>query len=177
MFLYYEKVKKKHYANLNHKDIADNKQFWRTVKPLLSDKSKSNEKIRLVEDNKIISEDKVNAELLNSFFSNTVKNLKIPEFSDSNPLAENIPHTIFKAILKYKNHPSIIAIKNAKNRPGFYFCRVSFKEIKRLKARKATQITDTPVKILKENTNIFSAYICDFLNETIKSGEFPAIFK
>ena len=47
-----------------------------------------------------MSEDKDNAELLNFFFSNGVKNLKIPEFSDSNPLAENIPHLVFKAILK-----------------------------------------------------------------------------
>ena len=152
---------KKHYANLNHKDIADNKQFWRTVKPLLSNKSKSNEKITVVEDNEIISKDKDNVELLNSFFSNALKNLKIPEFSDSNPLAENIPHPIFKAILKCKNHPSIIAIKNARNGPGFYLCGVSindvFKEIKRLQARKATQITDIPVKILKENADIFSA--------------------
>ena len=109
--------------------MADNKQFWRTVKPLLSDKSKSNEKITLVEDNKIISEDKDNTELLNSFFSNAVKNLKIPEFSDSNPLAGNIPHPIFKAILKYKNQPSIIAIKNARNGPGFYFCGVSANDI------------------------------------------------
>ena len=52
-----------------------------------------------------------------------------------------------------------------------------FKEIKRLKARKATQITDTPVKILKENADIFSVYICDFLNETIRNGKFPAILK
>ena len=136
--------------------------------------NKSNEKITLVED-----ED--NADLINSFFSNAVKNLKIREFSDSNPLAENIPHPIFKAILNNKNHPSIIAIKNARNGPGFYFCGVSvndvFKEIKRLKARKATQTTDIPVKILKENPDIFSAYICDFLNETIKSGKFPAILK
>ena len=72
------KTKKKHYANLNHKDIADNKQFLRTVKPLLSGKSKSNEKITLVEDNRIISEDKDNAELLNSFFSNAVKISKFP---------------------------------------------------------------------------------------------------
>ena len=175
------KTKEKHYANLHHKDIADNKQFWRTVKPLLSGKSKSNEKIKLVEDNKIISEDKDNAEILNSFFSNAVKNLKIPEFSDSNPLAENTPHPIFKAILKYENHPSITAIKNARNGPSFYFCGVSvndvFKEIKRLKAKKATQITDIPVKILKENADIFSAYICDFLNETIRSGKYPAILK
>ena len=70
--------KKKHYANLNHKDIANNKQFCRTVKPLLSDKSKSNEKITLVEDNRIIIEDKDNAELLNSFFSNAVKISKFP---------------------------------------------------------------------------------------------------
>ena len=73
----------------------------------------------------MISEDKENAELLNSFFSNAVKNLQIPEFGDSNPLAENIPHPIFKAKLKHKNHPSIIANKNARNRSGFYFCGVS----------------------------------------------------
>ena len=98
-----------------------------------------------------------------------------------NPLAENIPRPIFNAILKYKNHPSITAIKNARNGPGFYFCGVNandvFKEIKRLKVRKATQITDIPVKILKENTDIISGYICDFLNETIRSGKCPAIFK
>ena len=175
------KTKKKHYANLNHKDIADNKQFWKTIKPLLSDKSKSNEKITLVEANEIISEDKDNAELLNSFFVNAVKNLKIPEFSNSDPQAENVSHPIFKAILKYKNHPSIIAIKNARNGPSFYFCRVNVndvcKEINRLKTRKAIQVTDIPVKILKENADLSSAYICDFLNETIRSDKFPSILK
>ena len=90
----------------------------------------------------MIRENKDNAELLNSLFSNAVKNLKIPEFVDSNPVVENIPYPIFKAILKYKYHSSVIAIKNARNGPGFCFCGVSvnyvFKEIKRLKARKAT---------------------------------------
>ena len=52
-----------------------------------------------------------------------------------------------------------------------------FKKIKSLKARKAIQITDIPVKILKKNTGLFSAYICDFLNQTIRSGKFPAILK
>ena len=176
------KTKKNHYANLNQKDIADNKQFWRTVKPLLSDKSKSNEKITLVEGDKITSEDKSNAEILNSFFSNAVKNLKIPEFNDINPLAENIPHPAFKAILKYKNHSSIMAIKNARrNGLGFYFGEVSVgdicKELRRLNPRKAAQNTDIPIKILKENADIFSSYICDFFNETIRSGKFPSILK
>ena len=44
------KIKKDSYANLDVKDIVDSKQFWRTVKPLFSDKTKVNEKITLVED-------------------------------------------------------------------------------------------------------------------------------
>ena len=32
------KTKTNYYANLNEKDFTDNKQFWRTVKPLLSEK-------------------------------------------------------------------------------------------------------------------------------------------
>ena len=43
------KTKTEYYGNLNEKDLIDNKQFWRTVKPLLSDKIKSSEKITLVE--------------------------------------------------------------------------------------------------------------------------------
>ena len=46
------------------------------------------------------------------FFSNAVKNLKITEFSDTNPLAERLSNPTLNAILKYKNHPSIIPIRN-----------------------------------------------------------------
>ena len=42
-------------------DVADNKQFWRTVKPLLPDKVKSTEKIT-VEREEIIKIDGENAE-------------------------------------------------------------------------------------------------------------------
>ena len=45
------KTKKDNYANLTEQDVAGNKQFWRTVKSLL-----------------------------NRFFSNAIKNLKIPEY-------------------------------------------------------------------------------------------------
>ena len=54
--------KKDHHANINEMDVADNKQFWRTVKPLLSDKVKSPEKITLVEREEIINVDGENAE-------------------------------------------------------------------------------------------------------------------
>ena len=57
--------------------MIDNKRFWKTVKPLFSDKVKSSEKIILVHDDKIITTDDENAKILNSFFSNVVKHLKI----------------------------------------------------------------------------------------------------
>ena len=80
--------------------------------PLLSDKMKSSEKITLAEEEEIINGDGENAEIINTFFSNAVKNLKIPEYQETDSLANNISHPIFKAILKYRNHPSIVAIKN-----------------------------------------------------------------
>ena len=36
------------------------------------------------------------------------KNLKIHEFSDTNPLAERLSDPTFKAILKHKNHPQVL---------------------------------------------------------------------
>ena len=38
------KVKKEYFANLNEKNITDNRKFWQTVKPFLSQKNKSREK-------------------------------------------------------------------------------------------------------------------------------------
>ena len=104
-------TKKDHNTNLNEKDVADNKQFWRTVKPFLSDKVKSSEKITLVEGEEIINKDGKNAEILNTFFSSAVKNLKIPEYQETECLTNNTSKPIFKVILKYRRHPSIVVIK------------------------------------------------------------------
>ena len=79
-FLRKTKTKKKQYfADLNEKDITDNRKFWRNVKPFFSEKIKSRESIVLIEKGKTISkEDKV-ANTLNTFSSNIVKNINIPE--------------------------------------------------------------------------------------------------
>ena len=73
------KTKKDYDGNLNEKDVIDNKRYWKTVKPILSVKVKSFEKITLVHKDKIIADDDENAKILNSLFSNVVKHLKILE--------------------------------------------------------------------------------------------------
>ena len=152
---------------MNEKDLTDNRQFWQTVKPLLSYKIKSSEKITLVEkretldtdgniDDEIVNDVKI-AEIFKRFFSNVVIDLKIPDFLGAFPLADNISHPIFKAILKYANHPSTIAIKDLNN-TSFSFSNVPVadvkKEIRKLDPRKTTQNTDITVRILKQNPDI-----------------------
>ena len=73
-----KKTKKDYYNNLNEKDVNDNKNFWKTVKPFLLDKIVLKEQIFLVENDEIIPEDSKTAESLNCFFSNIAKSLKIP---------------------------------------------------------------------------------------------------
>ena len=71
------------------------------MKPFLLDKIVSMEQILLVENDEIISKDRKIAEPLNSFFSNIVKNLKIPGYVPHNvSLFENVSDPILKVILK-----------------------------------------------------------------------------
>ena len=71
-------------------------------------------------------------------------------------------------------HPSILVIRTKCNRNGtFCFREVSFEEIERevrlLKLNKASQYSDIPTKIIKENSDIFSNFICEIINNSIKS--------
>ena len=69
----YKKEKRKFYKNLDLNTITDNKKFWKTLKPFFPDKGPKNQKITIVKDEEIISEDKEVAESLNSLFKNAVK--------------------------------------------------------------------------------------------------------
>ena len=54
---------------------------------------------------------------MNNFVSNIVKKLNIPRFNSNDSVTENIKETVFKTILKYKNHPTTFAIqKYSKNK-------------------------------------------------------------
>ena len=106
-----------YFANLDGKDITDNRKFWYTVKHFLSDKIKSRENIILVNNEKIISVEWKVANTLNNFFSNIIKNFKLPEYFVEDELSHNLSsHPILKAILKYNNHPSIKVIKSFSTR-------------------------------------------------------------
>ena len=50
------------------------------------------------------------AKILNSILANVIKNFKIPNYADYVLLIDSIESYTVKAILKYRNHPNVLAI-------------------------------------------------------------------
>ena len=105
-----KKAKREYYANLNPSVISDNKKFWRTIKPLFSDKVTTSKSITLVENQDICSDNEKAALIFNAFFSNVVNNLNIERNDDI--LNDNINDLdpVHKANNKYDKHSSILKI-------------------------------------------------------------------
>ena len=77
----------------------------------------------------------IKAEIVNIFFSNTFKNLRIPQREEVDPFADKLSHLILKLIFKYSKNVKFVALNNAGNGWTFQFSGVSidedvFKEIK-----------------------------------------------
>ena len=183
--------KKEFFSKLNTADISDNKVFWNKIKPLFTDKIKSKSKITLIEkelnkdsneiiSEKIISNDNDVAETFNKFFVNIVPNLKIPTNHDFEINFKVTGDPIVDAINKYENHPSIIMIKN-KNKTQFSFTVVEYddilKKVKKLNTSKATQQSDIPTKILRENDEFFARFFHENFNLCIDVDIFPSDLK
>ena len=157
------KTKTTYYENLDEKNVTDNKKFWKTVKPYLSDKSVKCDKINLNENGELLKSESETAEVFNNFFSNIVKNIKIPEYKNLNTNIENVKDPFLRAILKYKNHPSIIAIKEKSKNEKFSFHEVNNKKIER--------------GLMRLNKNKASQKYCETVNCTIKTSNFPSCLK
>ena len=177
-----KKSKKKYFANLNEKDIFDNKLFWKTIKPLLYDKVMTRDRINLSEKGELVKTELEIAEILNKFFSNIAKYLEISKYSKYESFIDNMEDQTIRAILKYKNHPSVIAINNKfKGGDVFYFRELEKeeiqKEIRNLNNNRASQYSAIPTQIIKSNSDIFSDFLYVSINSSMKSSSFPSCLK
>ena len=176
----FRREKKKYYTNLDPKLITDNKKIWKAVKPLFSEKCITNRAITLIDGNKIISKDMDVAEKLNEFFSNAVKNLDITGYEPEIP--EIDMDEITNVIFKFKNHPSIVKIKDMIDITGkFSFLTTNIAdfatEIHNLNVSKPTTFNNIPVKLIIENCDLLSPHITKIYNDSILSYNFPTPLK
>ena len=68
-----KRMKKEYYGDLDNRNFADNRTFWRTVRPFLSNKSIENEKIVLLEKEYILINDSSVGKVVNNFFLTLLK--------------------------------------------------------------------------------------------------------
>ena len=161
----------KYWSNLDLKKYTDNKKFFDTVKPLFS-KSVGKQKITLVENNDIITEDKEIAEKFNDYFITTVSSLAITENKALLTDASSINDPVGRAVKKFENHPSILDIKrNVAISSSFTFSEVGAAEmlieINALNDKKSGTYMNIPVKRLKEVGDIVAGVLAGIWNEEI----------
>ena len=178
------RTKTQYCSNLDEKNVTDNKTFLKTVKSFLSDKLMSKEKITLIEEDGIVSNDEDTAQVLNAFFSSIVASLNIPEYVTNEHISDNISDPIIKLLVKYRKHTSILTIGEVwkeKKYVTFLFSEVSreeiFREILNLDVSKACQDTDIPSEIIKENADIFASFLHSSFNTSVTNSEFPSVLK
>ena len=85
------------------------------------DKVPSTNKMKLTDKEEITVGDYNTANVLNAFFSNIVSNLNIAYNSNCEPLASNIRDPVLKCVVKYRNHPSILAVGEVCNEHSRHF--------------------------------------------------------
>ena len=162
----------KYWGNLDLKKYTDNEKFFDTVKPLFSKSGAGKQKITLVENNDIITEDKEIAEKFNKFFITSVSTLAINENKGLLTDSSDTNEPVAKAIKKFENHPSILDIKkNVSLDLTFTFSNVStadmLLEIKNLDGKKAGTFMNIPVRRLKEVGDVVAETLAQIWNNEV----------
>ena len=135
--------------------IKDNNRFWKTLKPLLTNKGVNAPNITLIETQLIVNADVEVAETLNSFFPDATKSLHINEnryiLNDTLDLTDPIDI----ALKKFESHPSILIIKDKVSASPFTFNTVTLEdvqsEIRNLNPNKASTVSNIPIRNLNPN--------------------------
>ena len=133
------KSKKNFYNNLNVKRITDNRKNWQTIKRNCTDKTLKDERITVVEGDKVITEEKDVVKIFKDHFEKIVETLKI----DRPILSDLSDDPVLNAIESFSHHASVLKIKEARNSSDcFSFKLVTIedicKEIGALDASKAS---------------------------------------
>ena len=175
------KSKRGYYENLNKKNVTDSKLFWNSAKLLLSGKSRIRDRISISKKGEISETESETTETLNIFFSNIVKNLNISRYSELDSVTENRVQPTLKAIFKYKDHPSILAMQINCEKKTFRNSDINIEDIRKdiLKSdkNKGSQHSNIPTKIIKENLDIFANFLSTNINSSFKSSSFPSSLK
>ena len=169
-----QNAKQQYFNNLNSKSITDAKKFWKTMKPLFSNKNKTANTIILDKNNRIIKDNKQISHM-NKYFTSLTKTLKLKKTSalkkkSSKHLLRHFKNHFINKIKKHFNSNERYAFREFKETE-------IIKTIKKLPKNKASTFKDISVKIMMNSVHIYSQVLTNIFNDIVKSGNFPDILK
>ena len=173
---------KNYLKKLTEKGLTTKKSFWKFMKPFLTNKGfTGNNDITLIHQNKIISDEKQLTKLFNSYYINIVEKgsgTKTFETDFENSSVQSVRHIVNS----YKNHPSIIKIKQVVNGSDvsdserFSAKTVNESEIKdfmkNLDRKKASGIDTIPPKLVKLSADSLTPLLTKAINTSIAKNVF-----
>ena len=158
--------KKRHFNNLNVKDVTENKQFWRTIKPFFPEKSKTTNNIILTENNQTVREDRKICQIFNTYFTNITKDLKLRQVDESQ---------------SFENEESCRLIRENYSGGSFSFKSISKDDIiegvKKLHSNKASISNGIPITIIKSFAHCYCEKLASIFNDCLEESKFPNLMK
>ena len=98
------KTEAEYFRNLNVKDLSDNRKFWKTIKPYFSNKDLNSKRLSLQEKGNLVADEKKLATIMNNFFINITKDLKLK--------IVRVNLIIWKILLKHFNLTQVLKKPN-----------------------------------------------------------------
>ena len=162
------------------------KSFWNACKPFFSNKSISQDKISLLDNNNNLLTDETQiSNIFNSFFVNIARNIGQTKWNppNDNPISNSISTDDINLIVeKYREHPSIQKIISMDNKPSFSFSFPhvlpldTYRVIMSLNPKKSVSGLFS-IKVIHMISDIITIPLTDCINAAICEGVFPDVLK
>ena len=177
-----ENAKIQYFKNATSNGVMTNKDFWRVMKPALTNKGVISSDVIILEENgKLISDESELVEIFNNHYINIVESTTgSPPFSLGSPSDPNEDeNTVREIITSYSNNPIILKIKENRllNLDAFSLPFATKGEInkimKKINPAKSCGPDKIPPKIVKISADVLDKTFVTIINDMITKKRFP----
>jgi exonuclease III len=151
------------------------KDFWKNVKPLISNKYRGEDNITLMEKGDIVSNTQNVCDIMNHYFVNMAKDIGNQDSSQAILCEDNIDDIL----VEYEKHDSITFIKDNQLDNGLNFdfqgikTEIMHEELLMINVKKSSGFDNMPPKLLKYGAHSLSHQLTFLVNKSIETCVFP----
>ena len=155
--------------------LSNSSEFWKTIRPFISDKGATNSDVILLENGKIENDKLSICNIFNDHFINITDNLKEPSEA-------SLGYSLADILKFYENHESITRIRTRNlDTEVFEFNEVTEKELKTelksLNVSKSCGYDDLPAKLIKIGASVLATSLYPIVNHCLMGSKFPNLLK